>query len=86
MRIFYSKKTGQIVGTVDGFSQGPDLDKTMIIPKGTKKEDIGMHNIKLGDKEEKLAREFEDPKNSKKAFDYKIALGEKNKVLKVEKK
>jgi len=62
MRIFYDTKTGDVVGTVEGF----DDDKTegiMMVPGGSAPSDIGVEVIGLGHRQEELARRLMDPRD-----------------------
>ena len=59
MRLFYNKKTKQIVGTVDGFQ--PISDNVRIVPGGLDPDDIGYEDIELGSEKEELARKLMDP-------------------------
>lgn len=77
MRIFYDKQ-GNIIGTINGFSDDPTLDGVMIIPSGYKKSDIKVENIGLGHKLEKKVRDFEDTQTTTNVLDHKIVIKNNN--------
>lgn len=61
MKIFWNKKTGEIIGTVDGFDQSHD--GISITPAGIPLEDIGEETIVPGHPKEALARKLMDPRD-----------------------
>ena len=86
MRIFFDKKTGEIIGTIDGFSDDPVLDKMMIVPGNMKPEDIGKENIHLGHPLELAARMFENPQHPANVLEYRVELDKKGRVIRFIKK
>lgn len=58
MIIFYNKKTGDIIGTVDGRVHSKHItENAMIIPKGLTKEEVGKYIVQI----EPVIEEIEEP-------------------------
>lgn len=60
MKIFYNTKTGQVIGTVDGFND-VETKGIRITSSGIPDEDIAEEVIGLGHPKEKLARRLMNP-------------------------
>lgn len=57
MIIFYNKATGDVVGSVDGFSTDPTRDNISVEIPGV---DVGRIDVGIGHPQEAIARQVED--------------------------
>lgn len=74
MRIFYNSETGEIVGSIEGFSTDPRLDKMRPVIDGV---DIDVLNITLDHPQANLAKQMEDPSSGVSMWDHKIDMNNK---------
>lgn len=67
MRIFFNKATGEVVGSIDGFSTDPAIDKMDMTIPGV---EVGKINVGIGHPQEELVRRVE--RGELTVFDLKI--------------
>lgn len=83
MRLFYDPSSGEIIGTIDGFSDDPRLDNaTMTTSSGVVAPQVNIH---LGHPLEQMARDLEDVKHSLQIHDLVMDGGNPREKTKPEK-
>ena len=85
MIIFYNKKNGNIIGTLDGrVHTDEQMNNVLIIPEGISKKDIGKYLVPLEPKTEEITEdifEIRVSKKTRKAKKVKVGIKKTEKIV-----
>lgn len=75
MIIFYNKRTGAVIGTVEGWLHDDAARAMTMLPQGMTPDEVGKYIIEVGSADEGLARELEHPQKPLSLSDVRITKG-----------
>lgn len=84
MIIYYDKRTGDIIGTVEGFEEHNE-DMT-ISTTSCPADQVGKKIIRKNDEMADQARRFEDPREPDNIHEHKVRIGKGGRFLALDKK